>query len=115
MTYEVNYVGGIDQYMAFTNKSSKKTINYITIKMQFYNKVGDIIKDDVSNKDYALLYYTGPIKPGKTTSKAYWRACFYNSTFSGTIHLEEIKIEYSDGSVLILDDSVASEVVKAWR
>lgn len=114
-SYDINYVGGINQYLTFKNKSSTKTINYITVKLQFKNAVGDILKDDISGRDYVSLVYTGPLKPGKSSGRIYWSACFYNSTFSGTTIFKEIEIEYSDGSTLILDESVALKAVVAWR
>ena len=114
ITYDINYVGGIDIYMNFTNQSSK-TIDYITVKLQFYNKVGDVLYDDISWKDYTSLLFTGPLKPGAASGRVYWRACFYNSTFGGTLNIQEIKIEYSDGTTLILDESVADYAVKSWR
>lgn len=115
LQYEVNYVGGIDIYMKFANKLSTKTINYITVELEFYNAVGDVLKDDISRERQASLLFTGPLKAGKTSSKTYWRACFYNSTFSGTIAILGIKIEYADGTTLILDEDVAQYAVKDWR
>lgn len=112
-TYHINSVGGIDQSMTFKNKSSK-TINYITVTLQFYNAVGDIIKDDITHKNYVSLRYTGPLKPGKSAD-GYWEACFYNSTFCGTLNIEEIKIVYDGGQTLILNDSIADNAVTAWR
>lgn len=113
--YEVNFVGGIDIYMTFVNKSSAKTINYITVEMEFYNAVGDVLKDDISKTKTASLIFTGPLKAGKKSNKTYWRACFYNSTFSGTTVIKKIEIEYADGTTLVLDESVASYAVKEWR
>lgn len=113
--YEVNYVGGIDVYMTFSNKSSTKTINYITVELEFRNSVGDVLKDDISGKTTTSLLFTGPLKAGKTSSKTYWRACFYNSTYSGTNKITKIEIEYADGTTLVLDEGVADYVVKAWR
>lgn len=115
LQYEVNYVGGIDIYMTFSNKSSTKTINYITVEMEFYNAVGDVLTDDISKKKMASLLFTGPLKSGKKSEKTYWRACFYNSTFSGTIHFNKIIIEYSDGSEITLDEDIARYAVKDWR
>ena len=115
MTYEINSVGGIDWYITFKNKSSTKTINYITIELKFFNAVGDVLHDDISNKTSVSLVFTGPLKPGKTSSSTYWRACFYNATFCGTIGIKEIKIEYSDGTTLILDEDIARYAVVAWR
>ena len=113
--YSVNSVGGIDQNMVFENKSKTKTINYITMEIEFYNAIGDVIKNDIGGKATALLSYTGPLGPGKKSSRQYWDACFYNKTYSGTMCFKEIKIEYSDGTVLILNENVANSAVKNWR
>lgn len=115
MEYEINYVGGIDVYITFVNKSSVRTINYITVEMEFYNAVGDVLTDDISRDTTASLLFTGPLNAGKKSSKTYWRACFYNATFSGTVEMKKIEIEYSDGSTLTLDEDVAMYAVKAWR
>lgn len=115
LKYDVNSVGGIDIYITFSNKLSTKTINYITVEMEFLNAVGDILTDDVSKRKTASLQFTGPLKPGKKSSETYWRACFYNSTFSGTIHLNSIIIEYSDGSKITLGKDIARYAVKNWR
>ena len=114
-TYTMNYLGGIDQYMTFVNKSSTKTINYITVEIDFKNAVGDVLRDDISGKQTTSLEFTGPLSPGKTSSETYWRTCFYNSTFSGTIGIREIEIKYSDGTTLVLDEDVAYYAVKSWR
>ncbi len=116
MTYEVNYVGGIDQRFSVKNNSSKKTINYVKVKMSFFNAVGDKLKDDITRDDYVWLVVTGPIKPGASTKVLYWRACFYNSTYSGTTEISEIRIEYSDGTTLVIEGtSKCSKAVVAWR
>lgn len=115
MQYEVNSVGGIDIYMTFQNKSSTKIINYISVKMEFYNAVRDVLHDDITNKTSATLQFTGPLNPGETSTKAYWRACFYNSTFSGSINMKEITIKYSDGTTLVLKEGVAEQAVVNWR
>lgn len=113
--YDVNYVGGVDIYMTFNNKSSSKTIKYITLNLEFYNAVGDAIRDEITNKTTSSIYYTGPLKAGKTSEETYWRACFYNSTFAGSVLIKEIEIEYSDGTKLVLDEAIAHYAVKAWR
>ena len=115
LQYEVNYVGGIDIYMTFSNKLSTKNINYITVEMEFYNAVGDVLTDDISKAKMVSLVFTGPLKAGEKSDKTYWRACFYNSTFSGTIHLNKIIIDYSDGSTITLDEDIARYAVKNWR
>lgn len=113
--YSIGYFGSIDQTIGFKNKSDTLTINYITIKMSFLNAVGDKLTDTYSGKDYASVRYTGPLKPGASTGSLTWDNSFYNKSFSGTVCIEEIKIEYSDGSVLILDSSTANGAVVAWR
>lgn len=116
LTYKVNSVGGIDQWITIVNKSKTKTIKYVDYNISFFNKVGDIIKDDVSRRDYAHLQYTGPLAPGKKSDeKRYWKACFYNSTFGGSMRFNSIKITYMDGSTLTLDRSVAGYAVVSWR
>lgn len=113
--YYVNSVGGIDVYMNFKNKSTQKTINYINVDIKFYNRVGDLLKDDISRSDHATLQYTGPLAAGKSSGETYWRACFYNSTFGGTCQITQIEIIYSDGTSLTIEGNAAGYAVKDWR
>ena len=112
--YDVNSVGGVDVYMTVKNKHSKN-IKYIYLEVQFYNAVGDILMDDVRLVSSAKLQITGPIKSGETKSDYYWPACFYNHTFNGTIQIKELKIEYTDGTEIILDQYLAGEAIVNWR
>lgn len=113
--YELTSAGGIDVYMAFTNKSLTKTISYIDISMSFYNAAGDIIENEVGHGTSSKIQYTGPLSPGSSSGETYWRASFYNATFSGTGHINEIRITYSDRTKLTLDETVADEAVVDWR
>lgn len=113
--YKVNSVGGINQYMTFVNKSSTKTIKYIYITLAFKNAVGDVIKNDIGGGTTAILQYTGPLAPGKSSGEKYWDAVFYNSTFSGTMDIRYILIEYMDGTSLAIEDSIAENAVVSWR
>lgn len=115
LKYKIDSVGGIEIYLTFLNKSSTKTINYITIEMEFYNAVGDVIEDDISGGKTATLKFTGPLEPGKKSDNTGWGPSFYNATFSGKIHLNEIVIDYSDDSQIVLDTNLARYVVKDWR
>lgn len=115
LKYKIDSVGGIEIYLTFLNKSSTKTINYITIEMEFYNAVGDVIADDISGGKTATLKFTGPLEPGKKSDNTGWGPSFYNATFSGKIHLNEIAIDYSDDSQIILDTNLAQYAVKDWR
>lgn len=113
--YEINSVGGINMDAVFRNESSKKTINYVTIDVSFYNAVGDILSNEIGGGTSVSLQYTGPLKPGATSGRRYWNACFYNNTFSGTLRINSIFIRYSDGTSLKLEEDVAHEAMVAWR
>lgn len=100
--YSINYVGGVDVYFTIANKSSKKTIKYVRMRMTFYNSVADKIKDEITGKTYTERQYTGPLKPNKS-ERIEASAVFYNPTavFYCPTYLE---IEYTDGTVLTIDD-----------
>ena len=116
LTYDLNTVGGIDQWIVIKNKSSSKTIKYVEYNVSYFNRVGDKIKDDISHKDYVILQYTGPLGPNETSNEnQYWKACFYNSTFGGTMHFNSITVIYMDGTSLTFDDSIARYAVVNWR
>ena len=113
--YNINSVNGIDEWMTFYNKSSTKTIKYITIELEFINAVGDVLKNEIGSDKSAYMSYTGPLGPGASSGEIYWRAVFYNGDFSGTINFKSIEIEYTDGSKLNIDDYAADGAVVAWR
>lgn len=116
MSYKLNSVGGIDLWIIIRNKSSSKTIKYVEYNVSFFNRVGDKIRDEVSGRDKRILEYTGPLGPDEqSNSNQYWKACFYNTTFGGTMHFNSIIIIYTDGSTLMLDNSIADSAVVAWR
>lgn len=105
-----DYAGGVDVYIRFTNTSSK-TIKYITWKVTPYNGVGDIAASEIGNKKTTELSDTGPYAPGGGHgSELYWRAVWYNSTIK-TIVLNEISIEYTDGSTKTISGSDVSRVI----
>lgn len=115
ITYDVNSVGGINLYWTFVNKSETKTIKYITMTMQFRNRVGDIVADKATHKYATSIQYTGPLGPGKFSDKLVCKACFYCSDFDGSMIVKKIKIEYTDGTTIEFDEELACETVVRWR
>lgn len=113
--YKINSANGIDKWMTFKNKSSSKTIKYIHVTCEFYNAVGDVIANEIGGDKSVTLTFTGPLEPGQTSQETYWKACFYNGTFSGTMDIPKLVIEYTDDTTLVLDDYLGNEAVVAWR
>lgn len=94
--YTVDYVGGVEWTFSLTN-NTKKTINYITLKWYCFNGVGDLIYDSITWDNYVSLRYTGPLKPGATSSTRRNMTKFYNSSYKSS-KISDIVIEYEDGT-----------------
>lgn len=115
LRYRINSVNGIDQHITFKNKSDSKTIKYIVFDVSFYNTVGDIAENEIGGAKNVRLQYIGPLKPGYSSGQITWDACFYCPAFSGQMKFNSIEIEYTDGSKITLNDSIAKYAVSAWR
>lgn len=94
-SFERNSVDGITLYWNAKNNSGK-TINYYTVRVYFYNPVGDPAYDDITGECYRDIYYVGPIAPDEdliiSTQVGYLPLCT-------EIVLGEVKLEYSDKTV----------------
>ena len=115
LRYYIDSLGGMDQYITFKNKSSSKTIKYVYFDVSFYNTVGDITKNEIGGDSNVVLQYTGPLKPGRSSGKITWETCFYCKDFGGKMKFNSIKIEYTDGSKITLEESMADYAVSSWR
>jgi hypothetical protein len=97
-----NSVGGVDITIAGKNKSNK-TIKYITFKVVPYNAVGDIVSCSIKDTKRFNGKITGPINSQETFS-GYWECAWYNYTIKSIV-IEQIEIEYTDGSELIIREN----------
>ena len=112
--YHLNSVGGIDVYLTITNKY-KKTIKYVNVEVEFYNAVGDVLQNQIGFGTSKKLIYTGPLEQGQTDSDVFWEACFYNTTFDGSMNIRSVSVEYTDGSKIDLEGENAHATVVNWR
>lgn len=113
LNYEINILGGYSLIARFKNKGTK-TINYIKMKVQYNNAVGDVLTNTITNETEHGMRYTGPLKAGKTSDAQRIPAVYLNGTVD-TITIKEILIEYEDGSELKLDQYVSYYAVVPWR
>lgn len=92
---DINSVGGVDNYIFFTNNSSK-IIKYITFTVTPYNRVDDKITCDITDRSSFRLKVTGPIKTDEFYT-AGWDPVWYNWS---TSYAKVIKAEiiYMDGT-----------------
>ena len=76
--------------------NSGKTINYYTVTFHFYNAVGDEAYSEITGKATKNIKTVGPVKPGEPlivfSVVDYVPVC-------DKVQIDEIKLEYSDGSV----------------
>ncbi|WP_029504006.1 hypothetical protein [Lachnoclostridium phytofermentans] len=100
-----NSAGGVDLFIGFTNNSDK-IIKYIYFKATPYNAVGDSVKCDIKRESTTGVKDTGPYQKGEGIlgdNSGYWQCVWYNYSIE-TVQLNEIKIEYMDGTSVTLTD-----------
>ena len=97
----MDYVGGVEWTFSITN-NTEKVINYIKIKWDCFNAVGDPIYDEISWKNYVGLTYTGPLKPHKNSGTKRNMTKFYNSSYASAT-LSYIEIIYEDGTTKVIE------------
>lgn len=93
-SYEENSANGIKLCWLARNVSGK-TINYYTVRVYFYNPVGDPAYDEITRKPYKDVKYVGPCEPSEElvifSIVGYVPAC-------DKVTLGEVTLEYSDGT-----------------
>ena len=82
---DIDYAGGVDMGIAFTN-TSDKTIKYIHFYVRPYNAVGDSLSCDIRGYSNFDAYLTGPLEPSYEGYHRYgdngyaansWSECWY--------------------------------------
>ena len=96
MRYTIDYVGGVEWTFRIRNNTEKE-IKYITFQWSCYNAVGDSIRDEISEKSYVRIKFTGPLAPGETTGSKRNTTLFYNHSYA-SLKWNEITVEYMDGT-----------------
>ena len=132
----VNSAGGVNTYITWKN-TSQKEIKYIVFSVQYYNRVKDVLKDDIDDSTTKRLKQTGPIPYGKgcydvfvrdldTATCSYfvvdrntydidtengWEGTYWKAPFYNSstkyIKLTKIEIEYMDGTYYTISDPEA--------
>lgn len=74
---------------------SKKTINYYTITVYFFNAVGDPAYSEITGKSSKTIKYVGPVSPGKDL--VIFGIVDYVPVCS-KVAIGEITVEYADGT-----------------
>ena len=107
-----NSAGGCDYHLYFTNLSSK-TIKYLHWSGQVYNRVNDPAYCEIRRTASCSGYCTGPIAP-KDERWGCWDCIVYNYD-ADTVKLNNISIDYMDGSHFSLSASDIRALTKAPR
>lgn len=110
---QINSVGSVDMDIGWEN-TSNKTIKYIYFHVDPYNAVGDKVTCEIGDHSRYIGKSTGPFEAGYKSYYEFisgeymvgsiWECCWYNNTVK-TIELVEIKIDYADGTSVVLDES----------
>ncbi len=91
-----NSANGVILSWGATNTAGK-AIKYITFKITYYNRVGDLAYDSITGKSSYTARLTGPIGAGKSF---YFRGLigYGSDIYYGVI--SDVKIEYMDGTTV---------------
>lgn len=92
--YGINSADGVTLTWTVDNLSGK-TINYYNVHISTLNTVGDPSYDEHTGKDTFTLNYVGPVEPG---GKLVIFNLFTYQGALGTITIEDVELEYSDGT-----------------
>lgn len=106
--HEPNSAGGCSLWFCFNN-TSDKVIKYITCTVSAYNGVKDPVSCTIRGQHTVTLRGTGPYAAGESDGGT-WKNVWYNDNIR-YYKLEEVVIEYMDGTFLIID---AENVEKAF-
>lgn len=101
--FDLNSVGGINPYFAFTN-TNDKTVKYIEISFNVYNTVNDKCKDQYSNSYTFSLKGVGPIEKFEKAvfSWADNPATHYTSYDASYMKIIKARITYMDNSIVTI-------------
>ncbi|MBP1573507.1 MAG: hypothetical protein J6A55_06860 [Oscillospiraceae bacterium] len=109
ITYNIDYVGGVEWTYDIKN-NSPKTIKYITLQWSCYNAVGDPIYDEIDGQNITGMKITGPLESGQ--SKQYTNATkFYNHSYASS-SMVTISVEFMDGDIINITDSEYTNIFK---
>ncbi len=92
---DINYVGGIDTTIDFTNNSDKQ-IAYIYFNVKYYDRMGYSASCSIKNSSNARLKLTGPVDANQNDD-GYWEAVIYNSSVAAVLP-QTIEIIFTDGT-----------------
>lgn len=90
-----NSVGGCDYNFNYRNKS-QKTIKYLTVYVDIYNAVDDLVRCEIKGSPSFIGKSTGPVAPNKF-NYCVWDCIIYNWS-AKYVKFYKIVIEYTDGS-----------------
>ena len=94
LNFSYNSANGIDMYWRANNISGKE-IKYCHLLIKFENAVGDPAYDEITGKDYYKCKLIGPYGPKEEVMLCY---VVGYSTACSKIIIDEIMLEYTDGS-----------------
>ena len=99
---DINYVGGVDTTIDFTNKSDKQ-IAYVFFNVKYYDRMGNLAFCSIKNSPDARLQFTGPLDASQKDD-AYWEAVIYDSSVAA-IQPQTIEIKFTDGTSQTIKNS----------
>lgn len=94
ISVKVNSADGMKMLWVAKNNSGK-TINYYTLHLSFYNRVGDPAYDQITHKSTKTIRTVGPVEPGEDL--LLYSIVGYSRTCSKIV-ITDIDLEYADGT-----------------
>ena len=93
---DMDSAGGVDTYITWENVSQKE-IKYIVFSVQYYNRVKDVVKDEIDGATMKRLEQTGPIPYGKGNYEVYAYSNVYDTAESLYFTVAEYKNDKENG------------------
>ena len=95
ITLDINYVGGVDTTIKYSNNSDKQ-IAYIYFDVKYYDRMGYPAYCSIKREPNAVLKLTGPVNSNEN-KEGYWEAVIYNSA-AAAIQPQTIEVIFTDGT-----------------
>jgi len=91
-----NFVGGVD-FMIVLKNTSGRSIKYLDVSVIPFNRVGDVVEDEISGEALKVCKVTGPIFPSNKYELISFETVWYNKNIT-SVSIVKVVITYMDNS-----------------
>jgi hypothetical protein len=89
--------------------NSDKTIKYLWLSFDHYNRVGDKVRGNIHQQTNFTVKLTGPVMPGGTGDQLYVDTYYIRDILC--VVPTKVKIEYMDGSKTSISGSILKDII----